>query len=207
MRDTTNNTLYTIGHSDHELPHLISILMHHHITAVADVRSHPYSRLHAQYNQDIISRMLRRNGIHYVHLGAEFGARRDELDCYVNGQAKYDLIANLPAFRKGLSRLREGIKRQTIALFCAEHDPITCHRMILICRQLRYDPIDILHILRDGSLENNHDSEIRLVKSTGDQPSHLFKSEDHIVNEAYDRQSLRIAYTLPSPETTNEAVP
>jgi len=44
--------IYTIGHSDHSTEQFIGILKQHTITAVADVRSAPYSRFHPQFNKD-----------------------------------------------------------------------------------------------------------------------------------------------------------
>ena len=37
--------LFTIGHSNHELKVFISLLQKHSVTAIADVRSYPYSPL------------------------------------------------------------------------------------------------------------------------------------------------------------------
>ena len=44
-------TLFTIGHSNHELVDFIDMLRIHEVTMVADVRSHPYSRLHPQFRR------------------------------------------------------------------------------------------------------------------------------------------------------------
>jgi uncharacterized protein (DUF488 family) len=46
------DTIYTIGHSTYSAEKLIDLLTRHHITAVADVRSHPYSRLNPQFNKE-----------------------------------------------------------------------------------------------------------------------------------------------------------
>jgi hypothetical protein len=47
---------------------------------------------------------------------------------------------------------------------CAEKEPAECHRMILVCRHLRGEDIEIKHILEDGNLEDNRDTELRLMK-------------------------------------------
>lgn len=39
------STVHTIGHSTHELPAFVQLLNRHGVTAVADVRSQPRSRL------------------------------------------------------------------------------------------------------------------------------------------------------------------
>ena len=45
-------TLYTIGHSNHPIESFIALLTSNGITAIADVRSRPYSRRHPQFNKD-----------------------------------------------------------------------------------------------------------------------------------------------------------
>ncbi len=188
-------TLFTIGHSNHALERFLSLLRMHTVTAVADVRSQPHSRFNPQFNQEPLRVALGRSGLHYVFLGEELGARRIETECYVDGKAKYELIARIPAFAEGLGRLIRGVKRHRIALMCAEKDPLTCHRTILICKHLREEPIDILHILDDGSLETMEAGEGRLLQLTGIPRNNLFRTRDELVQQAYAIQADKIAYT------------
>ena len=149
MGDAGADRLYTVGHSNHECEKFLDLLTPHQITAVADVRSQPYSQYTPQFNRETLEAALGRRRIKYVFMGKELGARREERECYVGGQARYDLIAGLPAFLQGLERLRRGAKTQRIALLCSEKDPLACHRTILVCRQLRGE-FAIEHILEDG---------------------------------------------------------
>lgn len=187
--------LFTIGHSDHEMSEFVSLLARHGVNAIADVRSQPYSRFHGQFNRDTLAELLKRAGIQYVFLGRELGARRSERESYRGKQARYDLISQLPAFRDGLERLRRGLATHRIALLCAEKDPITCHRTVLVCRHLRSDPIIIQHILEDGSIETTEQVEARLIEAVGLPPTHLFKGRSELIEQAYDLQAERIAYT------------
>jgi uncharacterized protein (DUF488 family) len=187
--------LFTIGHSDHETPEFLSLVARHGVDAIADVRSQPYSRFHSQFNRETLAGSLKNAGIQYVFLGRELGARRTEADSYVEKTARYDLISRLPAFREGLDRLRRGLASHRIALLCAEKDPITCHRTILICRHLRGHAIDIRHILDDGGIETNEQAESRLLEAVGLPPTHLFLSRADLIEQAYDLQGERIAYT------------
>ncbi len=187
--------LLTIGHSDHEIEKFIELLRSHGVTAVADVRSSPYSRFHGQFNREPLMQSLRGAGVDYVFLGAELGARRSERECYVDGQAKYERVARLPAFRAGLDRLRRGLETHTIALMCAEKDPITCHRMVLVCRHLRSEPIEIAHILADGQIETTDDAETRLLEATNLAGGSLFEERSALVERAYGIQGEKIAYT------------
>jgi uncharacterized protein (DUF488 family) len=188
-------SLYTIGHSDHEMPKFVSLLAQHGVTAIADVRSQPYSRFTPQFNRETLAEALKRAGIQYVFFGRELGARRSERESYRDKQARYDLIRQLPAFQEGLDRLRRGVATHRIALLCAEKDPITCHRTVLVCRQLRADPLDIRHILDDGTIETNEQAEARLLDLAGLPPGDLFQSRSELIEQAYDVQAERIAYT------------
>jgi uncharacterized protein (DUF488 family) len=196
--------LFTIGHSDHEMAEFVSLLTRHGVNAIADVRSQPYSRFNGQYNRETFAELLKRAGIQYVFLGRELGARRSERESYHEKQARYDLIARLPAFREGLDRLRKGVRTHRISLLCAEKDPLTCHRTILVCRHLRSEPIDIRHILEDGSIETMEQAESRLLEVVKLPTEHLFRPRSELIEQAYELQGERIAYTeSDAPPVTN----
>ncbi len=187
--------LYTIGHSTHTVQRLIELLSMHTISAVADVRSAPYSSYNPQFNREPLQNALREAEIEYVFLGKELGARSLDSNCYVEGQVQFDLVAESELFRKGLERLRAGMDSFCIALLCAEKDPITCHRMILVCRNLRPSGMSIQHILEDGSLEDNRDTERRLMHELNIKENDLFDSEEELIQRAYDIRGKKIAYT------------
>ena len=90
------NTLFTIGHSTHELRAFLDLLKLHNVQAIGDVRSQPYSSRFPQYSKEALEQSLKENHIRYVFLGKELGARRAEDCCYVEGQAKYNLSQQLP---------------------------------------------------------------------------------------------------------------
>ncbi|MBN1507124.1 MAG: DUF488 domain-containing protein [Sedimentisphaerales bacterium] len=190
--------MFTIGHSNHAVDHFVGLLAMHSISAVMDVRSSPYSEYSPQFNREALQQELRDAGIEYVFLGKELGARRTEEDCYVNGQAVYDTVRKLPAFRCGLNRVLEDIDRCRVALVCAEADPLACHRTILICPELRIlrPEIRITHILKNGSSESHEEAERRLVRLHKLQPE-LFgelTSMSALIQRAYHLQAERIAY-------------
>lgn len=187
--------LYTIGHSTHPIEKFIELLTQHSITAVCDVRSHPYSKFNPQFNRESLQKELREHGIVYVFLGEELGARSSDPNCYINGKVHYPSLAQSDLFHQGLSRLRKGMESYRVALMCAEKDPITCHRTILICRHLRADNIDIQHILEDGSIEKNSDSEERLLQVLKLPQGDLFTSVQEYIERAYDLQGEKIAYS------------
>lgn len=190
--------LFTIGHSHHSIDHFLDLLNAFRISAIADVRSSPYSKYSPQFNKDVLENVLSNVGIDYVFMGDELGARRSESSCYVDDQAKYERIAQLPAFHCGIEKVLEGIERYIIALMCSESDPITCHRTILVCRELKRicPDLQITHILGDGTEERQDASEKRLVKLHKLQPE-LFgdlTSASGLIERAYDLQAEKIAY-------------
>ncbi len=188
--------LFTIGYSNHDLEDLLDLLRQQKINALADVRSHPISRYRPQFNHRPLADALRAAAIHYVFMGRELGARREEPECYLAGVAEYDLIAGSPLFARGLNRLREGLRSHRIALLCAEGDPLECHRAILICRNLRSELFPIRHIHPDGHLETHPELEQRLMERLGVVPD-LFTGPDRmeeLVERAYAEQSRRIAH-------------
>lgn len=155
--------IFTIGHSNQTIEEFISLLHKHRVTALADVRSHPYSRYLPHFNQDNLKESLINQGIRYVFLGRELGARSDDLDCYIEGKAIYERIAKTKAFDQGIQRVFEGTQKYQIALMCAEKDPITCHRAILVCQNLKRFNLNINHILRNGDLESHLHLEDRML--------------------------------------------
>jgi hypothetical protein len=87
---------------------------------------------------------------------------------------------------------------------CAEKDPMTCHRAILVCPQLKEYELDMQHIQPDGKLESHGELEDRLLTKHGfkgviqtslfDMSFHNdLAPEDQLV-EAYRKQGEEIAY-------------
>lgn len=191
--------LLTIGHSSHSASRFVELLNNHGVTAVCDVRSIPYSRRNPQFNREEIAETLEGHGIRYVFLGKELGARSDDPSCYVDGQAVYERIAATPLYKQGLERVIGGADSYLVALMCAEADPLTCHRTILVCRSLRSPELSIAHILPDGRLERNEEAEKRLMQITKLIQASFFESGNPI-ERAYEVQAEKIAYTRPAPE-------
>ena len=88
----------------------------HGVTALADVRSAPYSRFNPQFNKDALVRELKVHGIKYVFLGRELGARTDDRSCYENGRVQYRRLALTELFRDGIERVLTGASKHRIAL-------------------------------------------------------------------------------------------
>ncbi len=189
------NMIYTIGYSCFSIDAFVNTLKEHQIKAIVDVRSVPYSQFKPDFNRETLINYLKKENIVYVFLGDNCGARIDVPECYINGKADYKLISKQSNFQKGIIRLRNGIQKYQIVLMCAEKDPISCHRTILICRNLRSNDIQILHLLCNGTIEDHKITEKRLMKLYNlDQPN-LFLTEAQRLESAYDSQGEKIAYS------------
>jgi len=200
---TMNKEIFTIGYSSFSLEVFISTLKQYKIEAVADVRSQPYSQFKPEFNREVLKEVLSKNKIAYVFLGEECGARLDDPKCYINGKVNYDLVAQNQIFQNGLERIKKGMEKFQIVLMCAEKDPITCHRAILVSRNLQAEGVKIKHILSNGKIENHEDSEKRLLMLFKFNHPDMFRSDKQRLADAYTQQGEKIAYEVTEPSDEN----
>ena len=189
-------TVLTIGHSTHTLEEFIALLRRHDVTAVADVRSAPYSRFNPRFNREPFSRALEAEGIRYVPLGSELGGRSDDPACYdEDGRIRYDRVAATDSFGSGLARVVQGAARYRIALMCAEKEPLHCHRTLLVARALEREEVDVAHILADGKLEPHGETMNRLLDTRKlPREDDLSGTREEHIDTAIARQAQRFAY-------------
>lgn len=194
--DTANDDkIYTIGHSTHDIEVFVALLKQHRISAIADVRSVPYSRRNPQFNRTELAEALKLRGIAYVFLGKELGARTNDSTCYENGRVSYRLLAKTSLFQSGIARVRDGNRRKNIALMCAERDPLDCHRTILVARELVEGGAIVAHILADGQVESHSEAMARLSEKLKLPEPDMVSTAKELEEQAYDSQEKRIAYT------------
>lgn len=192
--------VYTIGHSAHSAEAFVELLKAHGITAVADVRSSPYSRRFPQFSRDELRDTLAAAGIKYVFLGKELGARRAELDSFDGNRVDYLRVARQPAFKSGLQRVTTGAQSHVIALVCAEKDPIECHRAMLVGWNLALEGLKVRHIHADSTVETHEELKGRLLEKYK-MGADLFSSEEESLARAYREQSKKIAWEDAAPES------
>lgn len=137
---------------------------------------------------------LKRQGLVYVFLGNELGARSNEPSLLVNGKVSYDRLADSDCFKRGLQEVQNLSLNNRVAMMCAEREPLACHRTILLSRYLRTNGYQVEHILGAGTLETHDDTMKRLLRTLGLSESDMFKSHEEILAEAYTIQGKRIAY-------------
>lgn len=74
-----SRTIWTVGHSNHEMEHFLGMLRGSSVKLVADVRRFPGSRRQVQFQQDNLQEALSAAGIGYRHF-LELGGRRTKRD-------------------------------------------------------------------------------------------------------------------------------
>jgi uncharacterized protein (DUF488 family) len=190
----SQKVIYTIGHSTHSVDQFVQLLIRNSITAIADVRSVPYSKFQPQFNREGLKNELKNHDIKYVFLGVELGARSKDQACYINGKVQYRLLAKTENFRKGIERLKKGMERFLIAVMCSEREPLECHRAILVSRELEAAGVSVIHIHADGHYEKHSELISRLLKLQELSNKDLFKNSSELIEDAYAKQENKIAY-------------
>ena len=192
--------IFTIGHSTHDFAKFLGLLKQHEVEVVADVRSRPVSRI-SWFCGPELKKELKANGLRYVFLGDELGARRVEREVYIGTRADYELIARTPAFQAGIERVRDGAAKFRVALMCVEKDPLDCHRTVLVCRHAK-EFAEIFHIHADGRLESHAAAEVRMMSRSVSPEGDMFRSSIELLNETYKRRGEEINY-VEQPETSS----
>jgi uncharacterized protein (DUF488 family) len=135
-KQTSPQTILTIGHSTHSLEEFVAILEGHHVARLIDVRTIPKSRRVPQFNAESLAQHLPAQGIDYVHLKSLGGLRHPANDSVNAGwrNASFRGYADYMAtgeFRQGIERLLELAREKRSAIMCAEAVPWRCHRSLI----------------------------------------------------------------------------
>ena len=164
MKAATQFPVLTVGHSNLSPEAFLALLHRHGVTAVADVRSKPYSRYTPHFNHDILQHILEAQNIEYVYMGQELGGRPADRSYYDDGgRVMYDLLATSDAFDDGIRRVVHRADEGRVVLMCTEKEPLDCHRTLLVAGALSARGVQVEHILADGSLEAHDTTMDRLV--------------------------------------------
>ncbi len=157
--------VFSIGHSNHEIERLISLLQGQGVNLILDVRSTPYSQRYPQFNREDLIRALRAENIRYDWFGQWFGARQPDQDFYTPaGWLNYAWFTASDIFAEGVRQLDDYlVQGLTPALLCAEKDPFDCHRAIMVCRALSLRGYEPRHILADGAILPQAELDLRLL--------------------------------------------
>jgi uncharacterized protein (DUF488 family) len=162
----TNNMLFTIGHSNSDPNVFLDGLRKFDVRLLADVRSRPRSFRFPHFSHPEFEQWLREAGVGYLFLGEELGGRPDDPKAYrADGLVDYRERRKSFGFQSGIERVLSELDRQSLALLCAEEDPIECHRFLMICPELVARGVQPQHIRKDGRLETQREAEDRLLNA------------------------------------------
>ena len=145
--------VYTIGHSNHAWYTFAALLRLHHTEAVVDIRSRPASR-HAPFaNRRRLQALLEPEGISYCYLGESLGGKPSVPSLYdKKGLPNYEKIAARATFAQGIETVLKLVEVSRIVIMCAEENPASCHRRLMIGPALKEREVEMRHIRRDGSV-------------------------------------------------------
>ncbi len=173
-------TLYTIGHSNHEITKFLTLLNEHNIQQLVDVRSSPYSKFNLHFNREILESKLKQQSIDYFFAGSHLGGRPKDPSCYKQHvlpkegtdylhEVNYPEVMKKTFFLQGIRRLLMLAEQNTTTIMCSEENPAQCHRHHLIAKYLlsEYPTLTILHIRGDGMVYNAK----TVLDSVGDVPA------------------------------------
>ena len=151
--------IYTIGHSNHTQEQFLNLLTDARIQVLVDVRSNPNSRWAKFANRDNLKEILESANIQYIYLGDVLGGRPSDSNGYDNQTDKvdYQAIQEKEYFRHGINRLLDELKRYRVCIMCAEEDPTSCHRNLLVAENLRRAGVEVFHIRGDGHIQTDED--------------------------------------------------
>lgn len=164
----TPKNIFTMGHSNLEPAEFLALLARAEVEVVADVRSRPQSARFPQFSQAVLENILKAKNLDYTFLGEELGGRPDDPEAYRDdGRVNYRARRLSYAFKAGLDRLLKLSQEKTIAVLCAEEDPLDCHRFLMISPELVASGVFPLHIRKDARLETQEAAENRLLEAHG----------------------------------------
>jgi len=154
-----DGSIYTIGHSNHPPETFVRLLTQAEIEVLVDIRSNPSSQWASYANPRDLERILRAVGIQYIYLGDMLGGHPDDPECYKpqTGKADYKAMQNKESFKQGINKLLELMKIYRICVMCAEENPSSCHRNLLVSESLRREDVKILHIRGTGQIQTDED--------------------------------------------------
>jgi len=198
-----DKTVFTIGHSTHEIEYFIGLLNKFDINCVIDVRSSPYSSRVPQFNKPSLNSVLREQNIIYMHFEKEFGARHTKpslLD--EDGKVDFEKVRETDEFKQGVQRLKNGLDRgYKVALMCSEANPFDCHRFSMISYQLVKEGMHVKHILQNGNSVDNSELEDWLLKKYHKKllPQSTFfeaVTRDTQIEDAYRLRGKDVAFSV-----------
>ena len=121
--------IWTIGHSTRPVEQLVSLLKGAAIRLLVDVRAHPGSRRHPQFNQEPLEQALAAHDIAYRWEGDALGGYRKPRPGSLNAALRNESFRGYAdhmgsaEFTAASGRIIESARGARLALMCAEQHP------------------------------------------------------------------------------------
>ena len=151
---------FTVGHSTRSAEEFVALLRENGVELLVDVRRHPGSRRHPQFNREELEETLADAGIDYRHDDRLGGRRRPgpgespnrawESESF---RAYADHLLS-DAGQRALDQLEAEARERRVAAMCAEAVPWRCHRQI-IADHLVARGLEVRHILDEGRTDGH----------------------------------------------------
>src|SRR5262249_44092542 len=141
------NQLFSIGHSNLEFERFVLLLQEAKVTAIADVRSQPFSKWLPWSNRTNLEQGLATHKIRYHFFGDLLGGRPQSTEVYdSDSRVNYERVKTKAAFQRGLDLLAEAVEDSRVAMLCSEEDPMDCHRGLLVAPAMKERGLPAIHI-------------------------------------------------------------
>lgn len=151
---STENEIWTIGHSTRTLNEFVEMLKSFSIKTLVDIRSLPGSNKFPQYNQDALQKSLMLNDIDYQYF-EELGGRRK-----TNPESKNTIWRNksfrgyadymeTEEFADGLKKLEDLAQQSRTVIMCAEAVWWRCHRS-MVADALKVKGWQVMHVMSEN---------------------------------------------------------
>jgi uncharacterized protein (DUF488 family) len=173
-------TLHTVGHGTLAADDLAELLREAGIMLVVDIRTHPGSRRHPQFNRPAMEQWLPEHGLAYVWEPALGGRRTPRPDSphaalQVPAFRGYADHMETEEFGNALDRVLAEASARPTAVMCAESLWWRCHRRLVADAAVLLRRERVVHLMHDGRVtEHSPLAEARvegahLVYDGGDQ--------------------------------------
>ncbi len=183
-------TIYSIGHSYRTEKQFMEMMHSLGVDTIVDIRSVRTSSRSPHFNEENLFESLSANGIEYIIGGEKLGARYYDRNLMGNmGKVDWEKVRRTENYRSGIAAVeRFADQGRLVAIMCSEGDPMTCHRLGLVSRDLASDGYDMKHILFNGEIVSQSVIEDRLLQKYTNAnriPSVVNGTYKQQLNEAY----------------------
>lgn len=195
-------TCFTIGHSDYDIEHFVSLFKKYNINCLVDIRSMPFSKHVPQFNKELLSAELKEHDILYVYMGNQLGARYTNPELLTqDGKVDFNKVKQTKNFTNGIERVIQEIKKgYHLALMCSEKEPFDCHRFVLVSCELEKKGVIVKHILEHSEVILNSELEKRLLSKYKEDYQQLSffeqtRTKEQALKDALRKRNMDIAFS------------